>query len=148
MQNKIEKLLKEILPEKAFILLQERQAFFSDGKVLMIGFAASDHHINGVAFQYPQFVSLSLDYKEMELTPQMYGGCGGQSIYRKPNSNDPKEKYLVMKSIKIPFRKPQKTEKAILNAIKNFAHRWLQALKDNKDVLMYQNIVNYDEFLK
>lgn len=72
---------------------------------------------------------------------------GGQSIYRKPNKDVDNEKYLAMKSVKIPFRMPKKEEKNVLDCVEKFAKNWVLALKENKDVLMYQDYVNYDEFL-
>ena len=145
--TKIEIILRDALPKKAFRFIEEKNNLFSEGKYFIIGIAASEYLINGVKFQYPQFVSLKLDINTMELKPQVFGGCGGQSIYRKPNMNDAKEKYLAMKNVKIPFRKPQQNEEAVLKAVKKFAERWVQTLKDNREVLMYQNYVDYDDLL-
>ena len=147
MKEKIEQILKKNLPEKAFVMLHERPNIFGKGTYLMIGFAASNHLINGISFQYPQFCSLSLDLTTMELEPQIYGGSGGNKIYRNPDLTHHKEKYLAMVGVKIPFRKPQPNEKAILRAIELFTQRWVQALKDNREVLRYQDIVDYDDLL-
>jgi len=84
---------------------------------IRIMFAANDHAINGVRGQFPQCVSLLLSVNSLELQTQVYGGNGGGVIYRKPNMEDRKEKYLAMKNVKIPFRKPLKTEEAVLKAI-------------------------------
>ena len=51
-----------------------------------------------------------------------------------------------MASYKIPFRKPKQEEKFVMKAIKVFAERWLQALKDNKERLFYQDKVDYDAY--
>ena len=146
--TKIMIILCEVLPKNVFKMLEERNNLFNKGKYFIIGFAASQYKINDIDFQYPQFVSLRLDIETMELHPQVFGGSGGQFIYRKPDMNCPKEKFLAMKSLKIPFRKPQENEEAVLRAIKRFGENWVQALKDNKEVLMYQNYVDYDELLK
>jgi hypothetical protein len=82
----------------------------------------------------------------MELKPQIFAGMGGQHIYRIPNPNISTERFLAMKAIKIPFRTPKKEEKNVLECVERFAKNWLQALKDNKTDLKYQDIVNYDEF--
>ena len=103
--------------------------------------------INQVSGQKPQIVSLSLDLDTMELQPQCFGGNGGQSIYREPNLNDPKERFLAMKSVKVPFRKPQQTAEKIKVCILKFVDNYIQTLKDNKDVLKYKNIVDYDYIL-
>jgi len=146
MKEKIESILKKVLPSQAFRIIQERE--FLGEKYLIIGFAAKDYLINGVTWQYPQFVALMLDLTDLDLHTQHVGGCGGQNIYRKPDMNHPKEKYLAMKRVKIPFRKPKPTEEAVLKAVERFALRWVQVLKDNKEVLMYRDIVDYDELLK
>lgn len=146
MINKIKDLLIKTLPENTHIIVRERKNCFG-GNYIMIGFAASNHLINGVEFQYPQFVSLSM-YYDFTLDVQVYGGSGGNRIDRKPNMNDPKEKYLAMKGVKIPFRRPKPNEKAVLGTIEKFAQNWIKALKENKENLCYQDIVNYDDFLK
>jgi len=143
MQNKIENLLKSILPSDTEIIVSENRKYFSDGKELKIAFWPISNPINNVRGQYPQIVSLALDLDDMKLRTQIYGCNGGQCIYRIPE----KGSYLAMQRIKIPFRKPKPEEKFVLKAIENFAKRWLQAIKDNKDDLMWQNYVNYDEFL-
>lgn len=97
--------------------------------------------INQVRGQYVQLVSLAL--WPWGLAPQVFGGNGGQHIYRKPDLSDPKEKYLAMKGIKIPFRSPKNEEKAILKAIENFFTRYVDTMKENKGNLMYQNLVGY-----
>jgi hypothetical protein len=142
LKNKIELILKKILP-KFYIKVWVYKNFFDDNKNIGIIISASNYEINNVEGQYPQAVSLSLDLKTLELRPQIFGGNGGQSIYRDPNMNDPKEKYLVMKSIKIPFRTPPKNEEAVLKAIEKFAENYKKAIKDNIDVLRYRDIIDY-----
>ena len=143
MQNEIKNLLESILPSKTVIVVKEHKKIFDDGKTLQIAFYPESKTINNVRGQYPQVVSLRLDLDTLELEPQIYDGNGGRCIYRTP---DEKHSYLAMQSIKIPFRKPKPETDKILAAIKRFAERWLQALKDNKDVLMYHDYVNYDEY--
>jgi len=145
METKIYELLKKVLPSKTNIKVSTHQTFYRT-KYVKIMFAVSNIEINRVSEQYPQVVSLVLDLDTMELKPQIFGCMGGQTIYRKPNQNDPKEKYLAMKSVKIPFRTPKKEEKNVLECIERFGKNWVQTLKDNRTELMYQNIVNYDEF--
>lgn len=150
MKTKVENLLKSVLPSKAVIIVKERKQLFApsdDYKCLHIAFATSSHLINNVAGQMPEIVSLYLDLVTLELHPQNFGGNGGQLIYLKPNKNDPREKYLAMTGLKIPFRKPQPNEKAVLNAIEKFAKNWVNAIKENKDRIFHDDIVNYDEFL-
>lgn len=146
METKILELLRKILPSKTNIIVKHYEGWFG-GSFTKIMFSVSNHEIHQVKEQFPQVVSLLLDKKTLELSVQIFGGMGGNHIYRKPNMDDPKEKYLAMKSVKIPFRTPKKEEKNVLECIERFGKNWLQALKDNKNELMYQNIVNYDEFL-
>lgn len=144
-QGKIEEQLKAILPPQAYLKVTPYKSL--GGKKLAIEFAASDYQINNVRDQRPQAVSLSLD-EELNLQPQIFGGMGGRTIDREVDPTNPAEKWLAMKSITIPFRKPQQTEAAVLKAIQDFAKRWLQAMRDNKDALKYKDLVDYDSLLK
>jgi hypothetical protein len=146
MIEKIKNILDEVLPANAFRYVGLSSGSFG-GDYIKIGIAASDLNIHQVAGQKPQLVSLMLHLDDMELHPQCFGGNGGQSIYRMPNLELREEKYLAMKNVKIPFRQPKREEKFILATIRKFAENWLQALKDNKEVLMYQDLVNYDAIL-
>lgn len=143
MQNEIKSILETVLPSKTVIVVKEDKKIFDDGKTLQIAFYPESNTINNVSGQYPQVVSLRLDLDTLELEPQIYGGNGGRCIYRVP---DEKHRYLAMQSIKIPFRRPKPEKDKILAAVKRFAERWLQALKDNKEVLKYHDYVNYDEY--
>lgn len=143
---KVSKILQNNLPVSAWKEVAERTSMFKE-PYIRIMFAANDHAINNVSGQFPQCVSLRLDVNSLELDTQVYGGNGGGVIYRKPNLKDPKEKYLAMKNVKVPFRKPKKTEQATLKAVERFCQRWVQTLKDNRDVLKYQDIVDYDTLL-
>lgn len=146
METKVRQILEKTLPESAFIHVSTRKNFFG-GDYLRIAFAASETSTGCATGNRPQQVSLNLDLTDLELQTQVYGGTGGQSIYRKPNLNDDKEKYLAMKSVRVPFRRPKKAEKNILQAIEKFALNWLKTLKENKETLLYKDIVNYDTFL-
>lgn len=146
MESKIKEILAATLPEGTYIHVSKRKNFFG-GDYIRIGFAASDIDINRVDGQKPQLVSLSLELDAMELETQVFGGNGGNRIYLIPNKEHPKEKYLAMASVKIPFRKPQKNEKAVLSAIERFAEKWVIALKENRNRLFYQDLINYDTLL-
>jgi len=127
--------------------IEERDNSFTNGKYVKIVLAVSNHEINKVRGQYIQDVSLMLT-DTMELYPQIFGGNGGQCIYKKPNMDDPKEKYLAMKSVKISFRRPKMEEKFVLESFKKFCKKYKQALKDNINDLMYRDIVNYESLLE
>lgn len=118
------------------------------GKSICLWIACSTHEINRVQDQRPQMVSLMLNMKDLELRPQIFGGNGGQCIYRQPNMEDPKERYLAMKSVKIPFRRPKNTPEAVVECIGKFADNYIKALNDNYEVLRYKDIVDYDMLLE
>lgn len=144
MREQIENIIKKVLPKFWFEVTE--YTFFGNTNIA-IKIAAKDFLINGVANQRPQAVSLSLNVKTLELQPQSYGCTGGRVIYRNPNMNDPKEKFLAMKSVKIPFRTPEKNEEAVLKAIEKFCINYKKALVENWSELRYHNIVDYDAIL-
>lgn len=149
MENAVEKIksiLKNKLPKGSYINVHEGKLMGEP--YIKIFFAASNININGVDEQKPEAVSLILHTKTLELHPQVFGGNGGQCIYRKPNMEDGRERYLAMKNVKIPFKRPKAEEKFVLSAIERFAENWLNTLRENKEVLMYNDLVNYDEYLK
>jgi hypothetical protein len=99
--------------------------------------AATADEINRVRGQHPACVSLLLEVDSMILLPQVFGGMGGQCIYRLPNKEIPEERFLALKSIKIPFRRPSPNETAVLKAIEKFATNWRETLKQNLSVMPY-----------
>ena len=143
---KIEQILDKVVPS-FYKGVSIQKNIFDTGNNIRIFIAASDYKINGVSGQLPQVVSLSLDLSDMDLHPQVFGGNGGRAISRKPNMSDPDEKYLAAKSVKVPFRTPQPNEKAVLDAIKRFAENYKKTLADNREVLLYQDVVDYDKLL-
>lgn len=147
MKTEILEILQKTLPIGFCYNVQESKNCIGSGSYLKIWAAISEKNINNVTGQKPQIVSLMLDLTDLDLHPQVFGGNGGQCIYRKPNLEDRSERYLAMKSVKIPFRKPQPKKENILAAIERFFKAYLLALKENKENLMYQNIVNYNEIL-
>ncbi len=147
LKNTIIALLEKKLKGKfAFNVILQNDAI-GTGKYLKIWIACSNIDINRVAGQKPQVVSLMLSDK-LELHPQVFGGCGGQSIHRKPNLQDPSEQYLAMKRVKIPFRTPVKTEDKVIQCLEKFVDNYIKALKENIEVLTNQDIVDYKELLK
>lgn len=149
MNNAVEKIraiLENKLPKGSYINVHEGK--FMNEPYIKIFFAASNININGVDEQKPEAVSLILHTNTLELHTQVFGGNGGQSIYRKPNMEDGRERYLAMKNVKIPFKRPKPEEKFVLSAIERFAENWLKTLRENKEVLMYKDLINYDEYLR
>lgn len=142
MENEILAILKKELPENFNIIVKEGKNCFREPEIKIM-FSPNTHEINRVKGQYPQVVSLLLDLTSMELNTQVFGCMGGGNVYRKPDLNHPREKYLAMARIKIPFKRPKKESKFVLSAIERFAKNYLKALKEHRETLMYQNEVDY-----
>lgn len=147
MAEQIEKTLREVLPSKTHIIVKNGISIFGGHSTIKIMFSASEKQINGVHEQFPQVVSLMLDNTTKELSVQHYCGNGGNRIFKEPNKEDPKERFLAMAGIKIPFRKPKGEDKHIIEAVKRFGENWVKAIRENKEVLCYKTYVNYEEFL-
>lgn len=94
-----------------------------------------------------QMVSLSLNLKDLDLHPQGYSGQGGQAIYRDADTNNPKERFLAMKSERVFFRTPAKNEKDVLRAIELFAVNYKATLIKFAPVLKYRDTIDYAALL-
>lgn len=145
---------KEIAEIKAIIAEELPKFWYNVSRYRILGetlvaiqIGASAHEINNVSGQRPQIVSLAFDPVKYEIYPQVFGGEGGDRIFRKPNLHDPKEKYLAMKSIKIPFRKPKNEASRCLEALRKFCRNYKKVLLENIDSLEYANIVDYKSLL-
>lgn len=141
LKEKVEGIISNTLPNNFYKSVVERQTFYNT-PYLQIIIAAADAHINNVKGQRPQMVSFRLD-SDLSLEVQHYGGCGGRTISTKPEQGS----YLAIKSVKIPFRKPKKNEDAVLRALQRFCARYLGALKEHKDNLLYGELVDYNTLL-
>ncbi len=140
-------ILKKNLGDKFVYGASIHKNWIGNGNYMKIWAAASDININGISGQKPQVVSLAYDFEDKELRPQVFGGNGGQSIYREPNKENPAEKHLAMQNVKIPFRKPQPEKDKILKAIDTFFKNYLIVLRANKDFLTHKKLVDYDYVL-
>ena len=140
--KEIEEIIKKELPTFWFQVRPYRSLGTTS---LAICMAVTDYNINGVSGQKPQAVSLELIPDTFELSIQIYGGMGGSRIDRKPNKENPKEFYLAMKGEKVPFRTPQKNKEAVMKAITKFCQNYKAKLIEFKEVLMYQNYVDYSK---
>lgn len=142
---KINTVISNQLPsDKFYINVRPYKGAFNDGSDISIVIAAKPI---GIGLNGVQMVSLMLNAKSMRLYVQGFGGNGGQSIHRKPNLNNPDERWLAMKSEKVSFRTPNPTEIKVLTCIETFTKNYVNKLIEHKDVLMYQDKVNYDELL-
>lgn len=143
MNEKILNLLNSIIPA-AHIIVAERKSCFG-GNYLKIMFAASDKLISNVPGQFPGCVSLNLNLESLELETQIFGGMGGQTLFRLPDKNDPKEQFLAYSSVRIPFRKPKKEEKNVLAAIEKFAQNWKLAIRENLDRIPHRELADWEK---
>lgn len=135
---KIEEAIRKEVPSATMVDVRRYNGFIPN---LQIKLYVPGPTINNVPGQFIQRVLLMLDLTDMELRPVL------QCITRKINPNHPREKYLAQVSVKIPFRMPAREEGAVIKACARFAKRWVEALKENVDVLMYQDLVDYKQFL-
>jgi antirestriction protein len=142
--EKITSIAEKELPGFHYEIKKYSFVGYDEIKILV---AASNYEINRVPGQFPQAVSLRLSVEDMILEPQVYRGVGGQNIYLIPDKEHPKEKYLAMAAVKIPFRKPRRDERSVLNAIRKFFQDYKEALKANRSRLMYQGFVDYHKLL-
>ena len=142
MKDQILEILKKELPKTFNIIVKEYQTCFGDHNI-KIAFSPNAFEVNNVKGQFPQLVSLDLCLDDLDIHSQVFGCMGGQCIYKIPNIHDDREKYLCMKSIKIPFRRPKKQKENVLKAIEKFAQNYLKLMKENKDDLFYQDVIDY-----
>lgn len=143
LKNEIAEIVSKRLGDKFVYEVSKIKGAFG-GEYIKIWIACSNVNINNVSGQKPQIVSLCLDLETLNLEPQSFGGNGGRCIYREPNLSDPSEKYLAMKSVKIPFRKPAANVEKIKAYILKFIDNYIETLRENKEKLRYKNIVDYD----
>ena len=144
LKPKIESIMSEELPSGFYTFADVSTGSFG-GPYMKIAMACSnkDKHVAG---QKAQVVSLCLE-ADLELHPQVYGGNGGQCIHREPNKENTDEKFLAMKSVKVPFRRPNKDEEAVLKAVRRFCQAYLKTLRDNKAVLIDRHEIDYEKLL-
>lgn len=135
---KIEEAIRKEVPSATQVRVFEHNVIIPS---LQIKLYVPGPTINNVPRQFIQRVLLVLNLENMELMAVI------QRITRKINPNHPREKYLAQVGVKIPFRKPAREEEAVIRACARFAKRWVEALKENVDVLMYQDLVDYKQFL-
>lgn len=140
--EKANEILAKYLPESAYRQVWQR-AQYDKSTALCICIAASDHKINNVKGQLPLCVTLWV--KDGVLTPQIFGGWGGQWIYFKKDPNNPKERYYALKRVGIPFRKgkPAANEKQLAR----FCVRWVEAIKANAEFIRREYPAPYEDIL-
>lgn len=142
-QQQVRQSIKKVLPKSFNIMVQKRKSCFGN-PYLGIGVSPSFHEINRVKGQYPQYVSLSLDLVTLELEGQHYACMGGTSFHRNIRPDlFPKEKYLAMSSVKVPFRKPKKDLKSVISALERFFERYLNLLKEWGEDLRHKEHGDY-----
>lgn len=136
LKTKVLDILNKNLPNCAYRAVTNRVASYSGSEYLKIEFAMCERELpfNG----RPQQCSFVID-KELNLSPQMFGGCGGRTITRKPNKLNENEKWLACKSVPVPFRKPKKVQKNVLAALERFILLYCKMLKENRYELVWQD---------
>ena len=125
----IEELLNNHLP-KFYWKVVQRNFVIGEAFYLKIVIACNDYEINGVEREYPQKIEMHCN-GEYDLYLQQKFNCSGKHVILK-NGN-----------IKIPFRKPRKTEKNVLKAFERFVIAYKQTIYENMPNLAYQDKVDY-----
>jgi len=97
-------------------------------KYIKVSISTSNFEINNVSRQYHNHISFMIE-EDLTLRFQIFGGMGGQSIYRSVDENNPKEKFYALQRVKIPFRTPKKDRDSVLKAIKNICTKYKEILK-------------------
>jgi hypothetical protein len=97
---------------------------------LKIVIACNDYKINQNEGQYPQRIQLMCNGK-YELQPFNFASMGSQYVS------------LKHENIKIPFRKPRKTEESVVKAFEKFIIAYKQTIYDNMPNLAHQDKVDY-----
>lgn len=128
----IQKLLDENLPDQIIKRAYEYRDILG-GYFVRIEIRSSGKEINRFRGQYQNFISLHLSYPGLSLSFQRYGGMGGQVLYRKIDPENPAEKFLAMKSEKIPFRTPKPEIEAVKKALKSVCVSYVRTLQGFKD---------------
>lgn len=144
--DKIINIVDSNIPKSAYRSIFEKTNSFSKEDKIIIKFATSDYNINNVSGQHPHRVGLLLNLVTMELDCVNFGGMGRRSVYRQPNKELREEKYLAMFGEKVPFRKPQKTEKAVLKAIEKFTKNWVALIVMHEKTILYKDHFNIEDF--
>lgn len=116
------------------------------GHYLKIWVSTSLHQINGVSGQMPDVISFCLE-SDLILKPQSYGCMGGGSFYIKPDLTNPAEKYLAMKSVKIPFRTPKQDMSKVVACFSKVLDNYISLMKEYRSRLLYSQYVDYDAIL-
>lgn len=134
MKNKIQVILKEVLPENFYKEVRHLNSFASESLVIMAGPTEKE-----TGNFRPEVVSLCLwkwQNGKIELKPQVFGGYGGQSFIIKAKPGSKAEKLRIYDRIKIPFRTPKPEEEKIIAAVRRFFERYIEALKDNAEFII------------
>jgi hypothetical protein len=100
--------------------------------------------INDVRGQFANHISLNLD-DSLQLSFQVFGGMGGQRVYRNIDTTNEKERFYAMVGEKIPFRTPQKIEGKVLESLTKVCQRYIETLQNIKGrgLLRHVNEVDY-----
>lgn len=143
LKGEIFELIKLKIPH-SFVLVKSHSFLGID--YIRIILSVSDHEINRVEHQFPQKVVLHLNVFENNRLDMELRAVENR-IYRNIRPDDPREKFLAMVGVKIPFRKPKNEKAAVMKAIEKYCDSYIQTLKDNLPELRYKDIVDYNKVI-
>jgi len=124
----VDEILSNELPSGIKYSVSERE-FMGDVSLAISMWVDSEYvEHNGHCGQ----VSYSLFPDTWELQSQVYGGIGGGRISVKTDDTR-----FYCEGIKIPFRKPRKTEDAVIKALHRLCENYISTIRSNFDKLIY-----------
>lgn len=129
--------LKISLPKE--ILFSVKEYSMLGTRFLAIKIYSSEYLINNVSGQHPDIASFSFNLENYSLQPQVFGGNGGQILYRSVDKNNPKEKYNALGSEKIPFRRSKiQNEQDFSKAVKKIGVNYMKTLNKILEIGLHQ----------
>ena len=134
MKDELLSILNKVVPN-AYFEVEDYHIPLGGGTAIRVFLAASSHEINQVKRQHPSLVSLLIHPEKLTIAPQVFCGMGGQNVYLIPDKNNPKERFLALASVRIPFRKPKNDKESVLRCFEKFVKNWKETLSANLERL-------------
>lgn len=98
--EQVENIIRSNLPDNKFFKVWQSFHALWRAPYIAIDIARNEQHINWISRQYHEHISLILDDDGLQF--QILSWSGWQKLYRKPDPNNPDEKYLALWSEKLP----------------------------------------------
>lgn len=141
--NEIVKIANKISPNT--INEAKIKSKFSGEKFIFFTMRTSNHQINDVENQYPDYSGIFIN-KDGTIEPANTVFASGYRLFLKPKEGS----FYAYDSIKIGFRKSSKNDslKKILKKVENFAKKYINIIIENKDRMGHTEYVDYGNIIK